>query len=79
MRKIKYKRFITRKDLDNIILSCYPDYKCPECSRIGVYAGCIEDQYDERKMTMLFCHLICSVKSVELCWVNGIIQNESTF
>lgn len=49
MRKIKYNRFFTSKDIDNIILSRYPDHKCPECSKIGVYAGCIEDQYDEKE------------------------------
>ena len=49
MSKIKYKKFITKNDIDSIILDQYPDFKCPECNAKGVYAGCIEDQYDEIK------------------------------
>lgn len=48
MRKIKFRTFTTRKDTENIVLNFYPEYKCPECSKNGVYAACIEDQYDEK-------------------------------
>jgi len=48
MRKIKYNSFVTRNEIDGIILKHFPNNKCPECGQNGVCAGCIEDQYDEK-------------------------------
>lgn len=48
MKKIKYQQYVTKKGIDSIILERFPEYKCPECGKKGVYAGCIEDQYDEK-------------------------------
>lgn len=47
MSKIKFNHYTTRNDIDNILLERFPEHKCPECGKNGVYAGCIEDQYDE--------------------------------
>lgn len=48
MKKIKYNSFVTQNEIDSIILKRFPNHKCPKCGKNGVYAGCIEDQYDEK-------------------------------
>ena len=48
MSKVKYNHYITRGDIDTILLERFPKHKCPTCGKEGVYAGYVEDQYDEK-------------------------------
>lgn len=48
MSKVKYNHYITKSDIDAILLERFPEHKCPTCGKEGVYAGCVEDQYDEK-------------------------------
>lgn len=47
MKKTKYRRFITRDQIEDILLAEFPKYKCPTCGKFGVCASAIEDEYDE--------------------------------
>jgi len=47
-RKIKYASYIKEDQLESILEQKYPNKKCSECNKSGVYAGCIEIQYDEK-------------------------------
>ena len=49
MKKLKYNSFVTEKEIEGILLQKYPDHKCPSCGSNGIYAGCIETQYDEKR------------------------------
>lgn len=49
MRKIKYNQFITENEVDGILQQKCKNHKCPSCGSNGIYAGCIETQYDEGK------------------------------
>jgi len=48
MNKIKYNRFITTKQIDNILVEKYPEKICPDCKQNKLYAGCIESQFDDK-------------------------------
>ncbi len=45
--KIKAKSFTREKDLPNIIKQKYN--VCPSCGKDALYAGCIEQEFDEEK------------------------------
>ncbi len=48
MKKTKYNRFITESEVDGILQQKYKDHNCPSCGSNGIYAGCIETEYDEQ-------------------------------
>lgn len=49
MKKVKYNSFVKENQIDSILEQRYHNKECPECHKNGIYAGCIEDQYDDKK------------------------------
>jgi len=47
-RKIKFVSRINENQLQKILEKKYPNKECPTCHKNGIYAGCIEKQYDEK-------------------------------
>lgn len=60
-RKIKYTRRITEDQIPQILKEKYPNNICPECHKNGVYAGCIETQYEDKidEMILLSFDVFC--------------------
>jgi len=48
MKKIKYNRLVKEEEIDGILQQKFNNYICPSCGKKGIYAGCIETQYDEK-------------------------------
>lgn len=38
---------VTENDIDRILIEKFKDLKCPSCGKNGIYAGCVDTQYDE--------------------------------
>jgi hypothetical protein len=49
LNRIKYNKFVTEKDVNEIVESKFQGLICPSCGKVGIYAGCIETQYDEKR------------------------------
>lgn len=49
MKKVKYNSFVTENEIDKILQQKYEENKCPSCGSNGIYAGCIETQYDDKR------------------------------
>lgn len=48
MNKMKYNKLVTENDIIGTLKAKFSDLKCPSCGEVGIYAGCIETQYDEK-------------------------------
>lgn len=47
--RIKYNSFVTKNEIEGILIQKYPDHRCPSCGSNGIYAGCVETQFDEKR------------------------------